>query len=183
MHAEPTPLDGVTIIRPKRFPDERGAFFESWERDRYAALGLPSEWRQDNVVHSTAGVLRGMHFQHPRGQHKLVTVLAGEIFDVAVDVRRNSPTFGKWFGTVLSADNGAQLSIAPGFAHGYLVLSETSIVSYKASERYDASVERALRWDDGDVAIAWPTRPTIVSAKDRDGLPLRDFAPADLPEL
>jgi dTDP-4-dehydrorhamnose 3,5-epimerase len=182
MRSESTPLEGVTIIEPARFPDARGVFFESWERDRYAAAGLPVEWRQDNIVHSTRGILRGMHFQHPRGQHKLVTAIVGEIFDVAIDIRRGSPTFGRWFGATLSAENGRQLSIGPGFAHGYLVTSETSIVAYKCSERYDATVEHSVRWDDPEIAIAWPGTPTVISPKDAAARMLRELSPNDLPE-
>jgi dTDP-4-dehydrorhamnose 3,5-epimerase len=154
MEFRTTELDGVVVIEPRIARDDRGAFFEAWERDRYADLGLPAEWRQDNVVYSVRGVLRGLHFQHPNPQHKLVFAVQGEIFDVAVDVRRGSPTFGRWVGETLSAVNNRQMSVAPGFAHGYLVLSEAAVVAYKCSTRYAAAAERVIRWDDPAIAIA-----------------------------
>lgn len=183
MKTIPTALPGVVIIEPAVHGDARGAFFESWERDRYADLGLPAEWRQDNVVHSKRGVLRGMHLQHPNAQQKLLSVLSGRVFDVAVDVRRGSPTFGKWVGEELSADNHLQLAVPEGFAHGYLVLSDAATVMYKCSRRYDPKSERVLRWDDPDIAIDWPAVPTSIAERDRAGLLLRDFAPGDLPEF
>jgi dTDP-4-dehydrorhamnose 3,5-epimerase len=181
MRVEHTSLPGVLVIEPTTHPDDRGAFFESWERDRYAEHGLPTEWRQDNAVESKRGVLRGMHFQHPNPQHKLVYVLVGEIFDVAVDVRFGSPTFGKWFGTNLSAGNRRQLSVPPGFAHGYQVLSERSVVIYKCSHRYDPASERGLRWNDPAIAIDWPIAPTIIAPRDAAAPLLADYAPETLP--
>ncbi len=183
MKATNTALPGVLVIEPVVHADARGSFFEAWERDRYAHLGLPVEWRQENVVHSTKGVLRGLHLQHPNAQYKLISVLVGSIFDVAVDVRRGSPTFGKWEGAELSAANHLQLAVPEGFAHGYLVLSDAATVMYKCSRRYDPKAERVLRWDDPDVAIEWPTAPTAIAERDRAGLLLRDFAPGDLPEF
>ncbi len=183
MHVEETSLSGVLVIQPAVFRDDRGSFSESWEQDRYAAFGLPASWRQDNVVHSVQGVLRGLHFQYPRGQHKLVSVIVGEIFDVAVDIRRESPTFGKWTGVVLSAENRRQLSVPPGFAHGYQVLSERSIVSYKCSERFDPACERSIRWDDEQIAVEWPMTPTLISPKDLAAGRLADIARDLLPPL
>jgi dTDP-4-dehydrorhamnose 3,5-epimerase len=183
MDARATALDGVLVIEPKVFHDDRGLFFEAWELERYAALGLPSEWRQDNVVHSRRGVLRGMHFQHPNGQHKLVYALEGEIFDVAIDVRRGSPTFGQWVGETLTAENRRQLSVAPGFAHGYLVLSDFAVVAYKCSTRYDPAAERVIRWDDPELAIAWPGRATLVAPRDASARRLGELAPSELPDF
>lgn len=167
MRILPTKLDGVTIIEPLVHTDDRGNFAEVWERDRYAREGMPAEWRQDNIVYSRHGVLRGMHLQHPNAQHKLVTAVVGEIFDVNIDVRRGSPTFGQWVGVRLTGENRRQVSVSPGFAHGYLVLSEHSVVTYKCSTRFDPSVERAIRWDDPTIGIEWPISPTAVSAKDQ----------------
>jgi dTDP-4-dehydrorhamnose 3,5-epimerase len=183
MRIETTALPGVIIIEPVVFEDSRGAFFESWERDRYAAIGLPTEWRQDNTVRSIRGALRGLHFQHPVAQQKLVSVLAGEIFDVAVDVRRGSPSFGKWIGVHLSAANRRQLFVPEGFAHGYLVLSDFSVVTYKASDRYNAATDHCLRWDDPEVGIAWPAASVVMSDKDRAGLRLGEFPPDELPSV
>lgn len=183
MHVEKTALDGVLIIRPKVHGDNRGVFFESWERDRYAEAGLPAEWRQDNVVKSHRGVLRGLHFQYPHGQHKLITAYSGEIFDVTVDLRVGSPSFGQWIGVLLSGENRCQLSIPVGFAHGYLVLSDQAIVGYKASTRYDPASERCLRWDDPRVGIDWPAEPTTIAPRDAAGLTLDAFPPEALPGL
>ncbi len=181
MHVEETSLPGVLVIQPTAFADDRGWFFESWEQERYAALGLPTSWRQDNLVYSARGVLRGLHFQYPRGQHKLVSAIVGEIFDVAVDIRRDSPTFGHWVGVRLSAENRKQLSVPPGFAHGYQVLSERAIVSYKCSERYEPTVERSIRWSDPRIAVDWPLEVGLLSAKDRAAPSLDALARDALP--
>jgi len=183
MNVVETSLPGVLILEPKAWPDDRGSFYESWERERYAAAGLPSDWRQDNTVESKYGVLRGMHFQHPHPQHKLVYCVVGEILDVAVDVRRDSPTFGKWVGVRLSAENRRQLSVPAGFAHGYQVLSERSVVIYKCSTRYEPAFERSLRWNDPTVGIEWPIEPTAVAPKDRNAPLLAEYAPDQLPSI
>jgi dTDP-4-dehydrorhamnose 3,5-epimerase len=181
MRTQTTEIDGVLILEPDVYADARGSFFESWERERYHALGLPADWVQDNVSHSVRGVLRGLHFQHPRGQHKLVSVISGEIFDVAVDIRRGSPTFGRWTAARLSGENHLQLSVAAGCAHGFLVLSDRATVIYKCSGRYEPRVEHILRWDDPELGIEWPMKPDLIAPKDSAGRALADFGPSELP--
>ncbi|NBX77206.1 MAG: dTDP-4-dehydrorhamnose 3,5-epimerase [Proteobacteria bacterium] len=184
METTSTALPGLLHIKPHAFRDERGFFFESWQSDRYQALGIPgNHWAQDNVSCSKKGVLRGLHFQFPRGQGKLVTVLQGEVYDVAVDVRLGSPTFGQHLGFNLSDKNFHQLWIPSGFAHGFLVLSDFAIVSYKASGLYYPEDEKTLIWNDPALSISWPrldVTPT-VSAKDLRGLRLEKFSQTDLP--
>jgi dTDP-4-dehydrorhamnose 3,5-epimerase len=169
MKVTPSPIPDVLSIEPQVFGDARGYFFESWQRDRFAAAGLPGEFVQDNQSGSVQWVLRGLHYQLRRPQGKLVRVIHGEVFDVAVDLRRSSPTFGRWFGELLSADNRRMLWVPPGFAHGFLVTSERAEFVYKCTEFYDPADERALRWDDPTVAVAWPLPQGVkpaVSAKD-----------------
>lgn len=176
MKATPTALAGLLLIEPAVARDDRGAFFESYNRrDFRAATGIDLEFVQDNQSTSAAGVLRGLHYQHPRAQGKLVRVLAGEVFDVAVDLRRGSPTFGRWHGMVLSAAEPRMLWIPPGFAHGFLVLSETAEFAYKVTDYWSRADERCLLWNDPELAIDWPLRAApILSEKDRNGTPLRD---------
>ena len=171
-----TPLDGLLVIDPDVHPDERGYLMETWRRDRYRDSGLPPAFAQDNLSRSRRGVLRGLHFQYGRPQGKLVSTPLGEVFDVAVDLRGESGTFGKWWGCILSADNHRQLYMPPGFAHGFLVLSEEALVAYKCTEPYDPAAQGTLLWNDPDIAIAWPAEPTLISAKDRAGTRLSDLA-------
>ncbi|MEX1183837.1 MAG: dTDP-4-dehydrorhamnose 3,5-epimerase [Gemmatimonadota bacterium] len=167
MKIEETSLPGVLLIGTDRFADDRGWFAELWNAERYRAAGIDTLFVQSNVSRSGRGVLRGMHFQHPRAQAKLVTVLLGRIFDVAVDIRPGSATRGRWFGQELSAENRLQLYIPAGFAHGFLVQSDEALVHYDCSDVYDAASDGALAWNDPDVGIAWPEPPATVSAKDR----------------
>jgi dTDP-4-dehydrorhamnose 3,5-epimerase len=176
-----TRLPDVRCIVPTRYPDARGVFWEAWHAERYRKLGVPGPFVQDNVSLSRQGVLRGLHYQHPSAQGKLVSVLEGEVFDVAVDIRRGSPTFGRWTGCILSATNGQQLFIPAGFAHGFVALSDHALFHYKCTEYYHPADERTICWDDPDVAIAWPVRDPLVSDKDRAGLLLRDLADRALP--
>jgi dTDP-4-dehydrorhamnose 3,5-epimerase len=157
------------------FGDARGFFFESWSHQKYAAAGLSQAFVQDNVSLSRQGILRGLHAQNPRSQGKLVQVLLGEVFDVAVDIRQGSPTFGQWSGLSLSAENKRQLWIPPGFAHGFLVVSETALFHYKCTEYYSPAEEFTLLWNDPDVAIRWPEGTPLLSAKDERGLRLKDI--------
>lgn len=181
MQATPTRIPGVVLIEPAVFGDARGYFFESWHSTRYAALGLPATFVQDNVSRSAQGILRGLHFQQPFSQGKLVQVLDGEVFDVAVDVRVGSPTFGHWVGERLSADNHRQLYIPPGLAHGFCVLSESALFSYKCTDLYHPETEVSIAWDDPAIGIAWPiTRPQL-SKKDSNGIRLADLASDRLP--
>jgi dTDP-4-dehydrorhamnose 3,5-epimerase len=177
-----SPLPGVLILQPRVSSDQRGRFLESWHARRYAEAGLPEHWVQDNVSWSRRGVLRGLHFQHPRAQGKLVSVLMGEIFDVAVDLRGGSPTFGRWAGFDLSAENARQLYLPPGCAHGFVVRSEEALVTYKCTEFYQPETEITLRWDDPDLAIEWPIEHTpILSTKDRAGISFRELTAERLP--
>jgi dTDP-4-dehydrorhamnose 3,5-epimerase len=180
MIVQPTDLPGVLLIKPAVFGDHRGYFKESWNRRTFAEQGLSLDFVQDNFSFSRRGILRGLHFQHPQPQGKLVQVLQGEVFDVAVDVRRGSPHFGRWFGARLSADNHLQMYVPEGFAHGFCVLSENALFAYKCTNFYAPQMEHSLRFDDPDVGIDWPLdeAPTL-SAKDESAPRLRDF-PAEL---
>jgi dTDP-4-dehydrorhamnose 3,5-epimerase len=160
------------------FGDARGYFFESYNARRYAEAGIAAAFVQDNVSLSQRGVLRGLHFQHPYGQGKLVGVLTGQVFDVAVDVRRGSPTFGRWVGECLSAENKRQLYIPPGFAHGFLVTSDEALFAYKCTEYYHPETERSIRWDDARLGIDWPIDGPVVSTKDNVAVTL-DAMPAE----
>ena len=170
-----TEFKGLLLIEPEVFEDDRGWFMESWNRRRFEERGLAFGFVQDNVSFSKKGVLRGLHFQNPDPQGKLVSVLEGSVFDVAVDVRKSSPTFGRSLGTELSAGNRRQLYIPEGFAHGFLVLSETARFFYKCTALYNPATERTLLWNDPDLDIDWPLTDPIVSDKDSLGMRLRDF--------
>jgi dTDP-4-dehydrorhamnose 3,5-epimerase len=162
----PTALPDVLLVEPKVFGDVRGYFFESYNARRYAEAGIAATFVQDNVSLSQRGVLRGLHFQHPYGQGKLAGVLRGEVFDVAVDVRRGSPTFGRWVGECLSSENKRQLYIPPGFAHGFLVTSDDALLAYKCTEYYHPETERSIRWNDARIGIEWPIAGPVLSTKD-----------------
>jgi len=176
-----TKLPGVLVIEPDVFGDDRGWFFESWAQRRYAEIGVPELFVQDNVSFSAHGILRGLHLQHPWGQGKLVQVVHGEVFDVAVDVRVDSATFGQWIGTSLSAENHKQVYIPPGFAHGFCVTSESALFLYKCTEAYRRETELGIAWDDPDLAIAWPVAKPTLSAKDSEFPRLGDIPRAKLP--
>ena len=181
MKVSDTSLPGVRLIEPRVFRDARGFFLESFNADRFAEHDLPVLFRQDNHSHSVKGVLRGLHYQlrHPQG--KLVSVLQGTVFDVAVDVRRGSPTFGRWFGTVLSADTPRYIWIPPGFAHGFCTLSDTADFVYKCTEVYAADDDRGVLWSDTGIGIEWPLSDPTLSDKDR-ALPPLSLDRTDLPE-
>ena len=169
-------IPDLVLVKPKVFGDARGFFFESWEARKFAAGGIDARFVQDNYSRSVKGTLRGLHYQLPQPQGKLVRVTQGEVFDVAVDIRRSSPTFGKWVGTLLSGENKHQLWIPAGFAHGFYVLSDSAEFFYKCTEFYAPEHERTLRWDDPGVGIAWPLHGTepLLSAKDRLGKALAE---------
>ena len=178
MNVIPTLIPDLLIIEPRVFGDERGFFFESYNQQAFReATGLMVDFVQDNHSKSSRGVLRGLHYQRePHAQGKLVRVTQGSVFDVAVDIRPGSQTFGQHVALELSADNKRQLWIPPGFAHGFLVLSDTAEFLYKTTDYYAPSHERCLRWDDADLAITWPlTQPPLVSAKDAQGAAFRDL--------
>ncbi|GIZ12457.1 dTDP-4-dehydrorhamnose 3,5-epimerase [Pseudomonas sp. NCCP-436] len=177
MKVLPTELPDVLILEPQVFGDERGFLFESFNARRFSeATGLSREFVQDNHSRSSRGVLRGLHYQLQQPQGKLVRVVTGEVFDVAVDLRRSSPGYGRWVGVHLSAENRRQVWIPEGFAHGFLVLSEHAEFLYKTTDYYAPEHERCIRWDDPQLAIDWPLAGLTpqLSAKDRLGLPLAD---------
>jgi dTDP-4-dehydrorhamnose 3,5-epimerase len=178
-----TAISDVVVVDPTVFGDPRGYFLEVWHQERYARLGLPRDFVQDNVSRSARGILRGLHLQHPFAQGKLVHVLDGEIFDVAVDVRVGSPTFGQWVGEVLSSDNHRQLYVPPGFAHGFCVTSDYALVSYKVTELYHPETELSIAWNDRALGITWPIAEPILSAKDASAPALQDVPLARLPKF
>jgi dTDP-4-dehydrorhamnose 3,5-epimerase len=169
MEFEPTEVADVVLIRPKVFGDARGFFLESWEERKFAAAGLGMKFVQDNHSRSARNILRGLHYQIQQPQGKLVRVVTGRVFDVAVDIRRSSPTFGRWVGAVLSDENHHMLWVPPGFAHGFLVLSESADFLYRCTDFWAPSHERAIQWNDPDLCISWPLDGgaiPILSAKD-----------------
>ena len=175
MQVQPTTLQDVVIVEPKVFGDERGFFLEVFNQATFRSLGLPAEFVQDNHSGSQKGVLRGLHYQIQNPQGKLVRALRGAIYDVAVDLRRSSKQFGQWVGVELSAENKQQLWVPPGFAHGFLTLTDFAEVSYKVTELYAPQYERSLLWNDPALGIRWPLEgEPILSAKDRAGLRLAD---------
>ena len=177
-----TRLAGCVAIEPRVFEDARGFFYESWNRDAFAKHGLPATFAQGNVSRSVRGVLRGLHYQWPNPQGKLISVSEGEVYDVAVDIRRGSPDFGRWVGVILSAENRRQLWIPEGFAHGFVALSETATFSYLCTAVYDRDSDASLRWDDARLAIDWPVSEPLLSEKDARAPFLDDIAPERLPE-
>ena len=170
MKVRGTSLPGVLLVEPAVFADERGFFFESYRRDKFLEHGIEVAFVQDNHSRSRRNVIRGLHYQGARApQHRLVRCTVGEVFDVAVDLRIGSATFGRWFGVRLSADNLHQLLIPPAFAHGFAVLSDVAEVQYKVSAHHDPSAERCLAWDDPGVDVVWPVSEPILSPRDRTG--------------
>jgi len=162
-----TPLPGVIIIETRLFKDDRGFFTESYKQSDFIKAGIKEAFVQDNFSFSIHGVLRGLHYQKaPAGQAKLVSVSKGEIFDVAVDIRKHSPTYGRWFGINLSGENGRLLHIPVGFAHGFCVLSEEATVSYKVTAEYDPALDRGIIWNDPDIRVSWPVENPQLSQKD-----------------
>ena len=176
-------LPEVLLIEPNRFGDARGYFLETYHQERYAEAGIDGDFVQDNLSRSARGILRGLHFQHPNDQGKLVYVLAGEVFDVAVDVRVGSPNFGKWTSALLSSEDHRQLWIPPGFAHGFCVTSDTALFAYKCTALYTVADEVGVAWNDPAIGIAWPVAEPQLSAKDKVQPRLADIDPARLPRF
>ena len=176
-----TKLAGVKIIEPDVFEDFRGMFMETYHRERYHQQGIDIQFVQDNLSCSVKGSLRGLHYQHPHSQAKLVQAASGEIWDVAVDIRPNSPTFGEWASAVLSGENRRQLLIPGGFAHGFCVTSESALVFYKCSDFYLAGAEAGILWCDPDLGIEWPVEDPVLSAKDMAAPRLKDIPMERLP--
>ena len=175
MQFSSTKLPGVVLVEPKVFEDDRGFFFESYHQQRFSEQGLALEFCQDNHSRSKKGALRGIHYQIRQAQGKLVRVVIGEIYDVAVDLRKSSPTFGQWMSLYLSAENKKQLYVPPGFGHGFYVVSEWAEVLYKTTDHYAPQWELTLLWNDPDVNVDWPVAPgeePILSPKDAAGIPL-----------
>jgi dTDP-4-dehydrorhamnose 3,5-epimerase len=176
-----TELPGCLLLEPQVFGDDRGFFYESFNRDKLAAHGLTSNFVQGNVSRSARGVLRGLHYQWPKPQGKLVSVLEGEVWDVAVDIRQGSPTFGRWAAAVLSAENKRHFWIPEGYAHGFVVLSDSALFTYLCTETYDREADAGIRWNDARLAIDWPVAEPMLSAKDANAPFLDDIAPERLP--
>jgi dTDP-4-dehydrorhamnose 3,5-epimerase len=183
MDVTTTDLPGVLLVRPRVFRDSRGSFLESWHGDRYARAGIPATFVQDNAASSRRGVIRGLHYQYPEPQGKLVMVLLGTVLDVVVDIRQGSPAFGKWLGAELSSENGHQLWIPEGFAHGYAVLSDSAVVAYKCTRSYNPAGDAAIRYNDPALGIDWGVVDPILSDRDL-AAPLLSDVPLDcLPRL
>jgi dTDP-4-dehydrorhamnose 3,5-epimerase len=173
MRIEETELPGVLVLEPRRFADDRGFFMETYNQSALAAA-IPHAFVQDNLSRSRKGVLRGLHYQEPQPQGKLVRCARGALFDVAVDIRVGSPHFGRWVGRELTESNGLQLWIPPGFAHGFCALTDDAELAYKCTALYDSSADRSILWNDPDIAIAWPISSPVLSAKDASAPFLRD---------
>jgi dTDP-4-dehydrorhamnose 3,5-epimerase len=183
MNAKETGLPGVLILEPDVFSDERGFFLETFNSKRYKNNGIQGPFVQDNISFSKKGILRGLHFQYPQSQGKLVQVLSGRVVDVAVDIRVGSPTFGHWVSEILSDANHRQMYIPPGFAHGYCVTSETAVFSYKCTDFYNPQTEGGIIWNDPDLNIDWPVTEPVLSSKDASYPRLKDLRPDKLPHL
>jgi dTDP-4-dehydrorhamnose 3,5-epimerase len=174
-------LPGVLLLEPKVYGDERGFFLETWQARRYAEAGVPERFVQDNLSRSGKNVLRGLHYQIRRPQGKLVSVIEGEVFDVAADVDPGSETFGRWLGARLSGDNKRQLYVPPGYAHGFCVLSDSTFFIYKCTDYYAPDLERGVRWDDPRLAIDWPVDTPIVNERDAGWPTLEEARREELP--
>jgi dTDP-4-dehydrorhamnose 3,5-epimerase len=176
-----TDLPGCRVIEPRVFGDERGFFYEGWNRPRFAEAGIDAQFVQSNVSSSVRGVLRGLHYQWPNPQGKLVSVLEGEVYDVAVDIRRGSPHFGRWAAVMLTADNKRHFWIPEGFAHGFVVVSERATFTYLCTAPYDPVADAAVRWNDAAIGIDWPVAQPLLSGKDERAPFLTEVAPERLP--
>ncbi len=183
MQISKTDLPDTLIIEPRIFPDDRGYFFETYHQERYSQYGVTDKFVQDNISFSIKDTLRGLHYQYPHSQAKLVQVLSGEVFDVAVDIRIGSPAFGQWTGARLSSENKKQFYIPKGFAHAFCVLSDSAIFSYKCDDFYFPECEKGILWSDPDIGIKWPIDNPILSDKDSNYPCLKDIPKEDLPDF
>ena len=183
MKVTPTEIPEILLVEPRWTDDVRGALAEVWRAERYGAEVTSLAFVQDNVSFSRRGVVRALHFQHPHGQGKLVSVLSGAVYDVAVDVRRDSPTFGRWVEQALSAENRGQLWIPPGFAHGFQALTDGVVFHYKCTDLYHPESERSVRWDDPALGIPWPLKDAVLSKRDASAPLLAQIPPEHLPEF
>jgi len=177
MQVENTPLPGVKLLIPRIFGDDRGFFMETFNQRTAAGIGIPTDFVQDNHSYSQRGVLRGLHYQYPTWQGKLIRVVLGEIFDVAVDIRRDSPTYGQWYGAYLSGENKHELYVPEGFAHGFCVTSDDAHVLYKCTALYVPEEDAGILWNDPDIGVEWPVESPILSEKDRNAPRLKDVQP------
>jgi dTDP-4-dehydrorhamnose 3,5-epimerase len=175
MKLETTPIPGLLIVHPQVYKDERGFFYETYNWVKFKKLGINVHWMQDNYARSCENTLRGLHFQLGRGQAKLVRCVAGRVWDVAVDIRPGSATFGRWHGVELSDENHAMVFIPEGFAHGYCVLSETADVVYKCSTVYNPGTESEFRWDDPLIGVEWPVREPVLSVRDQNAQSFTEY--------
>lgn len=175
-------IPDVKLVKPRIFKDARGFFLQTYHDEQYRDAGIDVRFVQDNWSHSTKGVLRGLHYQLKNPQAKLVSVIRGEVFDVAVDIRNGSPTFGKWAGSVLSAENGHQMYVPVGFAHGFCVMSEEVDFVYKCSNFYTPGDEYGIRWNDPDIGIDWPMTDVLVSEKDKEATLFKDVPEENVPK-
>lgn len=178
-----TGLPGLVVVEPVVHGDSRGFFMESWNAGRYGDAGLPDQFVQSNISRSASGVIRGLHYQHPGAQGKLVSVLQGRVFDVAVDIRSDSPTFRQWAGVELSASNHRQLYVPEGFAHGFCVLGDDALLSYLCTTEFNAEHDYGIAWNDPDIGIEWPIEPESLSEKDRNAPSLRHVPRERLPRM
>lgn len=178
-----TGIEGLVILEPELHGDRRGYFMETWHAKRYAEAGLPERFVQANVSRSSAGVIRGLHYQYPEPQGKLVTVLEGRIFDLAVDIRSDSPTFRQWAGVELSAGNHRQFYVPEGFAHGFCVLGEDALIAYLCTRFFSPEHDAAIAWNDPDIAVRWPIEPQSLSRRDRQAPRLREVPLDRLPKV
>ena len=183
MNVIETDLPGVLLVEPTVFGDDRGFFLETFHVERYAQAGIVGPFVQDNLSASRRGVLRGLHFQHPHAQGKLVSVVQGEVFDVAVDIRYGSPTFGCWTGALLDAKNKRQIYVPPGFAHGFCTLSESALFAYKCTAFFHPDTEGTVLWNDPSIGIEWPITSPLLSEKDGGAPPLDSFDASMLPSF
>jgi len=183
MKVTETKLSEVLILEPKVFQDDRGYFLETWNKTRYEKIGVPVHFVQDNISLSKRGILRGLHFQYPQSQGKLIQVLLGEVLDVVVDIRVGSPTYRQWIGEVISESNHRQMYVPPGFAHGYCVISDKALFSYKCTDFYNPATEHGIIWNDPEIGIEWPTEQPVLSPKDKAYPRLKDLEPENLPQF
>lgn len=183
MNIKEAKIQGVLILEPDVFKDERGFFLETWNKERYEKNGFLYSFVQDNISFSKKGILRGLHFQFPRPQGKLIQVLSGKVIDIAVDIRIGSPTYGQWHSEILSDENLRQMYVPPGFAHGYCVISESAIFSYKCTDFYNPATEHGIIWNDPELSIDWPIKEPILSPKDAKYPGLKDLSPDKLPRF
>ena len=181
MQLEETELPGVVIIEPQVFSDKRGFFMETFQAQEFKKAGIDAVFLQDNLSKSGEGTVRGLHYQYPHSQGKLINVVQGSVFDVAVDIRKGSASFGKWFWTEISEENKRILWIPPGFAHGFCVTTASAVFSYKCTDYYVPEFEHTILWNDPDIAINWPVKEPILSPKDLKGLPLKNVDRKNLP--